>query len=389
MSTSPEPAAPLAGTLTDPCLDRNEAGARLHDAAHGAPARLDVFLSGTVFIDMIFSGMQGLPAPGTEIYTGGLGSAPGGIANMAVAMSRLGLRVGLAAAFGDVPVIGEVGDDVFGGYLWRTLTDQEGIDLSPSRQLRRWPTPVTVSLAYDADRSLITYGEPLPFPAGELVQDPPDARSCCIHLDSGLPHWARDFRRRGSMVFADVGWDASGTWSPELLSWLDDVDVFLPNAAEAMAYTRTDNPRAALHKLAERVPTCVVKLGAAGSIGIDATTGEESTADAIPVTALDTTGAGDVFAAAFVFGTIAGWPLVDRLKFGNLCAGLSVRHFSGSLGSPCWGEIAAWGEGDDADPNVLAQYGFVVPYIPEYAVDDIPRALPTVGYGAGLDGADE
>ena len=49
--------------------------------------------------------------------------------------------------------------------------------------------------------------------------------------------------------------------------------------------------------------------------------------------------------------TLAGWPLEERLKFACLCAGLSVRHFSGSLGAPCWGEIAAWGE----EPGVPAE----------------------------------
>src|SRR2546430_816086 len=143
------PGQPLAEPLIDPCVERAAAGAKL--PGHGP--KLDVFLSGTVFIDMIFSGLPGLPAPGTELYTAGLGSAPGGSANLAVALSRLGLRVGLAAAFGD---------DMFGGYLWRTLAEQEGIDLSTSQRIKRWPTPVTVSLSYDADRSMITYGEPLP-----------------------------------------------------------------------------------------------------------------------------------------------------------------------------------------------------------------------------------
>ncbi|HVX46531.1 MAG TPA: hypothetical protein VHC49_21735, partial [Mycobacteriales bacterium] len=85
-----------------------------------------------------------------------------------------------------------------------------------------------------------------------------------------------------------------------------------------------------------------------------------------------------VFGAAFVFGTLAGWSLEERLKFSNLCAGLSVRHFSGSLGAPCWGEIAAWGEDPEVPDEVLERYGFVVPYIPEAAVDDMVRARPTV-----------
>lgn len=363
-------AAPLAGPLTDPCSERYEAHSLLR-SGDGAGPQLDVFLSGTVFMDMIFTGLPGLPAPGTELYTGGLGSAPGGSANMAVAMSRLGLRVGLGAAFGD---------DMFGSYLWRTLSEQEGIDLSASRQLQRWPTPVTVSLSYDADRSMITYGENLPARVEELITVPAAARTCFVDISDGEPpEWACGLRRSGATIFADVGWDGTGAWSPVVLDRLSMVDVFLPNSAEAMAYTRTRSPEAALEKLAERVPVCVVKVGSEGAIGIDNRTGERASAAAIPVTALDPTGAGDVFGAAFVFGTLAGWSLEERMKFSNLCAGLSVRHYSGSLGAPCWGEIAAWGEDPEVPEEVLSRYGFVVPFIPEAAVDDMVRARPTVG----------
>ena len=63
---------------------------------------------------------------------------------------------------------------------------------------------------------------------------------------------------------------------------------------------------------------------------------------AIAVEALDPTGAGDVFVAGFVTGTLAGWPLADRLAFAGLSAALSVQEFGGSLSAPGWAEIAAW-----------------------------------------------
>jgi sugar/nucleoside kinase (ribokinase family) len=333
-----------------------------------------VFLSGIVFMDVIFTGLQGAPAGGTEICSTGLGSAPGGCANLAVALSRLGLRVGLGAGFGD---------DLFGAYLWRTLAEQEGIDLSASRRLPGWPTPVTVSLSHGTDRSLITYREPLPGgSAGEIVAGPvPPAATCFVGLHRDMPPWLHDLRASGACVFADVGWDGTGEWASVVLDRLELVDVFMPNAVEAMAYTRASSPRAALDALAPRVPVCVVKNGSRGAIASEAATGEVASAPAIPVEVLDPTGAGDVFDAGFIFGTLAGWPLAQRLKFANLCAGLSVRHHSGSLGAPCWGEIAEWGESPDVPPEILAEYGFVVPYIPESAADNVVRASPTVGYG--------
>src|SRR4051812_10266770 len=175
------PGRPPEPRLRDPCAEREEAGELLP----GGGEDLDVFLSGTVFMDMIFTGLPGLPPPGTELITDGLGSAPGGIANIAVAMSRLGLKVGLAAAFGD---------DMFGAYLWRTLSEQEGVRLDLSRRLPGWPTPVTVSLAYDADRSMVTYHRPMPALPEELVGDPPTARTCFLDLDRPVPEWAATMR---------------------------------------------------------------------------------------------------------------------------------------------------------------------------------------------------
>lgn len=367
-----EPGRPPDPPLTDPCTEREVVGARLRQAE--GPG-LDVFLTGTVFMDMIFTGLPGLPPPGTELYSSGLGSAPGGAANMAVAMSRLGLRVGLATAFGD---------DMFGQYLWRTLAEQEGVDLSLSRRLPQWPTPVTVSLAYAADRGMVSHHRPLPIPDAELAGAPPRARTCFVGIEREIPEWALRMRADGARIVADVGWDATGTWSQEVVDRLAGVDVFLPNAVEAMAYTRTDDPMAAACRLAEKVPLVVVKCGAAGAIALDARTGELARADALPVAALDPTGAGDVFAAGFTFGMLADWPLPQCLKFANLCAGLSVRHYSGSLGAPCWGEIASFGDSEEVDPEVLEEYGFVVSYIPESAVDSVARADPTVGYGTSM-----
>jgi sugar/nucleoside kinase (ribokinase family) len=367
VSNAEDVGEPPYPALDDPCGDRELVRRRLW--GESAPD-LDVFLFGRVFMDMIFTGLPGLPPPGTEIVTDGLGSAPGGIANIAVAMSRLGLRVGLAAAFGD---------DMFGAYLWRALSEQEGIELGLSRRLLGWPTPVTVSLAYDSDRSMVTYTKPLPVPHEELVSlAPPPARTCFIDVDHPVPDWAVAMRRAGTTVVSDLGWDPTETWSPEVLDRLRHVDVFLPNAVEAMAYTRRDTPEQALDALAGRVPVVVVKRGAAGAIAVDTTTGERAEASGLPVSALDTTGAGDVFAAGFVFGTLAGWPLAERLRFANLCAGLSVRHYSGSLGAPCWGDIAAFGESTEVPESVLRDYAFVVPYIPDAADERVTRAEPTL-----------
>jgi bifunctional ADP-heptose synthase (sugar kinase/adenylyltransferase) len=62
----------------------------------------------------------------------------------------------------------------------------------------------------------------------------------------------------------------------------------------------------------------------------------------LPVNAYDPTGAGDVFGAAFVLGTLHDWSLRQRLAFANLCAALSVQYVGGSLAAPGWGDIIDW-----------------------------------------------
>ena len=116
----------------------------------------------------------------------------------------------------------------------------------------------------------------------------------------------------------------------------------MPNSVEAMSYTRTDDAWAALYALADRVPIAVVTDGPHGALAVDSISGEEEWVPALPVTPLDPTGAGDVFAAAFVTGTLAGWPLADRLGLANLTAALAVQQFGGSLAAPGWGDVADW-----------------------------------------------
>ena len=53
--------------------------------------QFDLFVHGTVFFDVVFTGLESLPVRGTEIQATGMGSCPGGIANLAIAASRLGM----------------------------------------------------------------------------------------------------------------------------------------------------------------------------------------------------------------------------------------------------------------------------------------------------------
>ncbi len=346
---------------------------------------LDLFVPGVVYLDIIFTGLRELPSPGAEVWAPGMGSCPGGIANLAVAASRLGLRTGLGTA---------LNTDAYGDFCAQILSSQEGIDLSASRRISDGHSPVTVSLAYDRDRSMITHGHPLPVNADGLVGSLPPARAASVSLAKGPLPWVAKARAAGTLVFADVGWDDTAEWPVEALRVLADCHAFLPNAVEAMQYTRASSPAEALRRLSGLVPVVVVTRGADGALAVDATTGEAVEASGVRLEALDPTGAGDVFTAGFVLGTLRGWSLSQRLSFANLIAALSVQHFGGSLSAPGWGDIADWWRGarlaaaehhgDSSEAELAARYGFLDDVIPSGSRRAVRRATATI---AGLSDA--
>ncbi len=355
---------------------------------------VDVFVWGTVFLDLVFAGLSSAPKPGTEVWSEGLASCPGGIANLAVATRRLGLRTSLAAAFSD---------DDYGDFCWRTLEEQEGIDLSRSRQFPEWHSPVTVSMTFGGDRTMVSHGHPSPVPSVDLIGDPPRSRAVMVDLAEPGPweprgcgdrpgeSWVDAARRRGALVFADVGWDPEERWDRAVLDRLSHCDAFLPNAVEAMAYTGTSSPHDALFALADRVSIAVVTIGIEGAVGIDTRTGEEARVPSLRVREVDATGAGDVFAAAMLVGTLAEWPLEHRMSFASLAASLSLQQYGGSLAAPGWGDIADWWTAVRSDTSEDAyhrslrrRYAFLDDIVPRVPVTACRRATATIARRADV-----
>ena len=336
---------------------------------------LDVLTTGTIFFDLIFTGLPRLPEPGEELYSAGMGSCPGGIANLATAAARLGLRTGLVAGFGD---------DAYGDWMWDTLSGQEKIDLSASRRLSNFHSALTVSMAFHDDRGMVTHMHPLPESLESDLLAAPASRAAAVDLKEGASWW-HTLKARGTLLFADVGFDETGRWDQSVLHLLEDCHAFTPNALEAMHYTRTDRPTDAVRKLAELVPLAVVTDGVHGSFAIDQATGEEAYCPAVTVEAIDPTGAGDVFAASILLGTLAGWPLQHRLHFAALTSSLAVRQFGGSLAAPGWGDVADWwrstsaraADGDLKASYVLRDYGFLEDLLPDHPVLGVRRAQGT------------
>ena len=101
---------------------------------------------------------------------------------------------------------------------------------------------------------------------------------------------------------------------------------------------------------------------------------------------VDATGAGDVFAAAFVVATLRNWPLRTRMAFANLCAALSVQQVGGSLAAPGWGDLTDWltkvkaqsAGGSRAASVLLHSYQFLEDALPKGPNLAVRRAVATI-----------
>lgn len=134
-------------------------------------------------------------------------------------------------------------------------------------------------------------------------------------------------RRAGTLVAfsaSDPGWVA--LQREALWALLDRVDILFANEPEAMGLTGVDRLDGAIAALLEKVPMAAVTLGGEGSV-IATRDGSRTRVPAMPVeSVVDSTGAGDSFAAGFLYGVVNGLPPQSSARLGSLAAGEIVSH---------------------------------------------------------------
>ena len=291
----------------------------------------DLLFVGDIYCDLVFAGVA-VPEVGAEVFASGFALSPGGVANLAVAAARAGASALLLSRLGNDPL----------GRELRVLLDAEPLlNTSWVQQLPGWQTPVSVSLTSADNRSFITYARdltPLELPAGAGP-----IGAVHVGVADELPSWVAELRAAGTIVVGGVGWDSTGAWCPSVLDRLSQVDVFVPNDAEAMRYTRTTSAREAAERLAEHVPLAVVTRGSGGVVAVDSAAGVVVDLPAVPVEVVDPTGAGDVFVATFMAARVhEDWDLATQLRFAGLNASLSVTGLGGSVSAPRRAELRAF-----------------------------------------------
>lgn len=292
-----------------------------------------VVISATVFCDLIFTGLREMPGPGEEAYPKGFALCPGGLgANSAIALSRLGLRVGLVSRIGRRPL---------GEELYAEL-EREGVNVSRVCLADNEPTAVTVSVSLPHDRCFITYPPPSLFSGGPVLDREEEfeaikqARYILASASDVTMEQLTRIRGMGAKVALDMGWDT--TRDPRrVFDLLPLVDIFMPNESEACCLVGTCDAREALNELGRWVPFAVVKLGPGGAIALH--NGQFVEERGIEVDVVDTTGAGDVFAAGLLYGCLMGWPAAKSVRLANICGGLSTQGIGGGRSAPRWVDI--------------------------------------------------
>ncbi|HRW50364.1 MAG TPA: sugar kinase [Caldilinea sp.] len=249
----------------------------------------------------------------------------------ACGVARLGLRV----AF-----VGRVGRDPIGDYLLDAL-QARGIDIAGVRRDERVKTGLTVVLSRGVDRAMLTYLGTLGILAYADVDWSIVERARHLHmgsyymLDTLRPDAPRLFAQaqaRGLTVSLDTNYDPTEQWDGGISAALAHVDIFLPNETEVKAIGRGATWQEGLDHLAARVPAVALKRGGDGAI---ARRGAEiAEARPLPVTVVDTTGAGDSFNAGFVYGHLAGWSLQRTVDFAAACGSASTRAAGGIESQP-------------------------------------------------------
>ncbi|MEH3037843.1 MAG: adenosine kinase [Sphingomonas adhaesiva] len=104
------------------------------------------------------------------------------------------------------------------------------------------------------------------------------------------------------------------------------IDVLFANEAEIMFLTETSSVDAAVAAVSGKVPLVVVTLAERGAMAVAGD--ERVTVPAQPIEkVVDTTGAGDLFAAGFLHGQARGRSLEASLTMGAICAAEVIQHF--------------------------------------------------------------
>lgn len=239
--------------------------------------------------------------------------------------------VGVADFGGSAAFVGKIGNDETGQFFLKDMRDL-GIDVDVD------PTDVAptgscaVLITDDAQRTMLTnLGA-----SATLTEDDIDVetikQSKYVYVEGYLltGETTKAAAYRAMKLAKENGVKVAFTASdPFLVNMIRDeiwdlitgpVDLFFCNEEEAKSLTGEDDPIAAAAKIHEHAENVALTLGANGSILMHG--GKTIPIEGVPVKAIDTTGAGDMYAGGLLYGITNG---LDWHQAGHLASQASAR----------------------------------------------------------------
>ncbi|HEX9965884.1 MAG TPA: adenosine kinase [Allosphingosinicella sp.] len=268
--------------------------------------------------------LYGRMGPGREISGGSAGNTAAGVA-------MLGGRAGF---------IGQVADDQL-GEVYRHDVSSIGVEFTtPTRPQAEAPTARSLVLVTpDAQRTMNTFLGAAQNLSSDALDEAQLRRAKILYLEGYLwdPEVPRAAMERAIEITRDAGGRVAFTLSDSFCvgrhrdsfnALIDSgrLDILFANEAEIVSLTGEAGFDEAVAAAAARVGLLVVTRGEQGAVAVEG--GDRVEVPAEPVERIvDTTGAGDLFAAGFLFGHAQGRPNVESLRIGAIAAAEVISHY--------------------------------------------------------------
>ncbi|MBU0477358.1 sugar kinase [bacterium] len=307
---------------------------------------------GILVADVVAKPVNDIPGRGKlgivekiELHTGGCAS------NTGAALRKLGV---------DTALIGKVGNDGFGDYLIKEMS-QCGLNVQGIRKDNNVNTSCSLALVEDdGERRFIhCYGADGTFTENDI--DWNIIKGCKILHIAGsflMPtfdgiqtaHVLNKARSMGIMTSLDTAWDAKGKWLKNIEPALKYIDIFLPSIEEARMITGLES--------AEKIANFFLKYGIKivglkmGSKGCFVKSSDNETVKVSPfiIKPVDATGAGDAFVAGFLAGVLKGWNLRKTAEFACAVGACCVEAMGAKAGIRSFDETIKFIEDHKQDP---------------------------------------
>ncbi|TFI58362.1 adenosine kinase [Sphingomonas parva] len=268
--------------------------------------------------------LYGKMGPGREISGGSAGNTAAGVA-------MLGARAGF---------VGQVADDQLGEVYAHDIRSTGVEFTTPFREGGDVPTARSLILVTpDAQRTMNTFLGAAQHLDTSMLDEEQVRDAAILYLEGYLwdPETPRAAMERAIAVSHEAGRRVAFTLSDSFCvdrhrdgfnRLLDEkkVDILFANEAEIVSLTGKDDFDAAVAEAAQRVPLLVVTRSEKGAIAVE--NGRRVDVAAEPVEqVVDTTGAGDLFAAGFLAGLAQQRPLDQALRMGAIAAAEVISHY--------------------------------------------------------------